>query len=454
MWSTPERFVEIEVGKPGYTVIIQVIDLLRLLCVSEQQMRVAPRTFRPSLFLGEDVKMKGFFIYHKGVIYMTFTEKFHLRIPGPTPIPPSVGRAMQQAMIGHRSQAASQLIRDCSDRLKMVLGTQQQPLILASSGTSALEAGVVNTLSPGDEAIVVVTGVFGDRFTKILNRYNFTVHRLDIPWGQACDVDTLTAFLKQHPKAKAVFMTYCETSTGVLNPVDALAKAVRDHSDALIIVDGVSCVGAVPCQMDEWGIDILVTGSQKAFMLPPGLAFVAVSDRAWKVIEQNEQPRFYLDLISYRNQMDKSTTPFTPALSLIFGLQEVLRLFEEEGMENVIRRHELLKEMTRAGVRALGLTLMTSDEDGSPTVTSIDCKDTDWNVEDLRKALSQINVVVAGGQQHLKGQIFRIGHMGYCDPLDILTTLSAIEFALNQIDVPVELGAGVKAAQEVWTQHV
>ncbi|SFJ91936.1 pyridoxal-phosphate-dependent aminotransferase family protein [Thermoflavimicrobium dichotomicum] len=385
---------------------------------------------------------------------MLFAEKFQLRIPGPTPIPPSVQRAMNQPMIGHRSQEASQLVRECSDRLKPIFGTNQQPLILSSSGTSALEAGVVNTLAPGEEAIVVVTGVFGDRFSKILQRYGMIVHRLDIPWGQACDPETLKTFLQQHPQTKAVFMTYCETSTGVLNPVDKLTKVVREHSDALIIVDGVSCIGAVDSQMDDWGIDILVTGSQKALMLPPGLAFVAVSERAWKTIEQNPTPRFYLDLVSYRNQLEKHTTPFTPALSLLFGLKEVLNLLELEGLEQIYRRHELLKNMTRAGIQALGLKLMTSDQDASPTVTSIDCKDTDWQAEDLRKALRKQNVIVAGGQQHLKGQIFRIGHMGYCDPLDILTTLSALEIALKQLQIPVDLGTGVKAAQEVWMDHV
>ncbi|SHE44091.1 aspartate aminotransferase [Seinonella peptonophila] len=381
---------------------------------------------------------------------MVFQDKFQLRIPGPTPIPPSVQQAMSRPMIGHRSKECSAIIRQCSEDLGHIFGTNQTSLILSSSGTSALEAAVINVLSPGDEALVVTTGVFGERFAKIVDRYQMTCHRLEVEWGKACDPEQLIQALRQHPTVKAVFFTYCETSTGVLNPIHTLAQTVHEHSDALVIVDGVSCIGAVPCQMDDWGIDILVTGSQKAFMLPPGLAMVAVSEQAWKRIANNPSPRFYLDLLSYREKMEQETTPFTPAVSLLFGLQEVLHLLAEEGMEAVIRRHQLLKEMTRAGIRALGLELMTSDEDASPTVTSILGGGDEWSSEALRKELSAIGVIVAGGQQHLKGKIFRIGHMGYCDPLDICTILSSLEVSLHKIGRPVSLGQGVQAAQEVW----
>ncbi|MBA4543107.1 MULTISPECIES: alanine--glyoxylate aminotransferase family protein [Thermoactinomyces] len=380
---------------------------------------------------------------------MSFSDKFHLRIPGPTPVPARVMQAMQKPMIGHRSGEASSLYLECSAKLKLVFGTKTDPLLLSSSGTGALEAAVVNTVSPGEEAVVVVTGAFGDRFAKIVQKYGITLHRLDLPWGKACDPDLLASFLRQHPAAKAVFFTYCETSTGVLNPVRELAQSVREHSDALVIADGVSCLGAVPCKMDEWGIDIMVTGSQKALMLPPGLAFAAVSQRAWKQIEQNPTPRFYLDLLAYRKNLEKETTPYTPALSLLYGLAEALAMLEEEGLPRVFARHERLKTMTRAGIKALGLELMTSDADASPTVTSVYGGREKWEAETLRKELRALGVGVAGGQQHLKGKIFRIGHMGYCDELDILTVLSALEIALIKTGVPVELGSGVKAAQEV-----
>lgn len=380
---------------------------------------------------------------------MVFQDKFHLRIPGPTPIPPRVQQAMAKPMIGHRSNIASQLIQECINQLKPVFGTNLQPVVLAGSGTSALEAAVVNTLSEGDEAIVVCTGAFGDRFAKIIQKYGFNLHVLDIPWGKACEPDQLSAFVQKYPQTKAVFLTYCETSTGVLNPVPELAKAVEKHSDALVVVDGVSCLGAVPCQMDAWNIDVIVTGSQKALMLPPGLAIVAASERAWKTIENNNQPSFYLDLDSYRKKIEQQTTPFTPAVSLLYGLKEALSMIEEEGYEQVFARHERLKKLTRAGIKALGLSLMVEDRYASPTVTSIDTSHEKWDVELFRKKMQANGFVVAGGQQHLKGQIFRIGHMGYCDDWDIIAVLAAAEFTLRQMGIPVELGAATKAAQEV-----
>ncbi|MFC7442164.1 pyridoxal-phosphate-dependent aminotransferase family protein [Laceyella putida] len=380
---------------------------------------------------------------------MNWQDKAHLRIPGPTPIPLRIQQAMAQPMIGHRGQATSQLLQECATSLRALFGTMSTPLILTGSGTSALEAAVINTVQPGEEAIVVVTGAFGDRFAKIVKRYGITLHRLDIPWGESCSPEQLTSFVQAHPRAKAVFLTYCETSTAVLNPINELARVVREHSDALVVVDGVSCLGAVPCLMDEWHVDIMVTGSQKALMLPPGLAMVAVSDRAWAVIEQQTQPPFYLDLLAYKKSMEQASTPYTPAVSLLYGLKEALLMLEEEGWENVFARHQRLKRMTRTGIRALGLPLFTNDQDASPTVTAIDGRQVAWETEALRKHMSQMKVTIAGGQQHLKGQIARIGHMGFCDELDILTVLSVLEMALVKLGVSIELGSSVKAAQEV-----
>ncbi len=383
---------------------------------------------------------------------MLFKDKFRLHTPGPTPIPPRVQQAMNRPMIGHRSADCSALIAECSAKLRPLFGTAQDVLILTGSGTSALEAAVANTVAAGDKVTVVVTGAFGDRFAKLTETYGCTVHRLDIPWGEACTPDTLRTHLQQHPQSKAVFMTYCETSTGVLNPVQELAKVIREETDALSIVDAVSCLGAVPLEMDNWGIDIVVTGSQKALMLPAGLALVAVSEKAWQVIEQNDTPRFYLDLRTYRKSLAKHTTPYTPAVSLLFGLGEVLDMFEEQGLAQVIARHNLMMNMTRAAARALELPLMTTDEAASPTVTSLYGTDA-FDVETLRQTLRQLNVVVAGGQQHLKGKIFRIGHMGYCEPGDILAVIATLEVALKKLHVPIELGRGVQAAEEVWA-HV
>ncbi|SDQ82474.1 pyridoxal-phosphate-dependent aminotransferase family protein [Virgibacillus salinus] len=372
-----------------------------------------------------------------------------LRIPGPTPIPPSVQRAMSQPMIGHRGQETKELLKSIKPKLKPIFGTEQDVAIITGSGTAGLEAAVVNTVTPGDEVLVIATGAFGERFVKIADAYQIKTHRYDVEWGEAVTPGAIKEYLTKYPAIKAVFATFCETSTGVLNPVQELAKVVHSHSDALFIVDGVSCIGGVECKMDEWGIDLLVTGSQKAMMLPAGLTFIAASDRAWKTIEQNEQPRFYLGLKKYRDNLEKDSTPFTPALSLLLGLEQVLTLMNEEGLEQIHERHRLMMEMTRAAFRALDIPLLTSDIAASPTVTAI--KPADFEAEALRRVLKEeFGLAVAGGQQHMKGEIFRIGHMGYCSPADVLQTISIVEISLRKIGKDIELGKGTQAAQEIY----
>lgn len=381
-------------------------------------------------------------------------EKGILRTPGPTPVPGRVQAAMNQPMIGHRSKEFADLFRNTAERLKPIFGTKQEVYIVTGSGTSVLEAAAVNTVSPGEEVAVVVAGAFGDRFAAICERYGAKTHRLDVPWGEACDPEVLAELLHQHPKVKAVFVTYCETSTGVLNPVGQLAKTVKENSGALVIVDGVSCIGGVQAEMDEWGIDILVTGSQKAMMLPPGLGFISVSERAWDVIEQNGAPSFYLNLPAYRNSYETGMTPYTPALSLIYGLQEVCNIIEEEGFEQVVRRHEIMKKMTRAAAEALELPLLTTDESASPTVTAIVGNDK-FDIDQLRRLLKQqFNIEFAGGQKKLKGKLLRIGHMGWCFPSDVLTAVAFIELGLRKMNVDIEVGGGVKAAEEVILDYV
>lgn len=378
-----------------------------------------------------------------------FKDTSLLRIPGPTPIPTSVQHAMNQHMIGHRGKETTLLMQDIQKKVRLVFGTKQDVMLLTSSGTSGLEAAVVNTASPGDEVLVIVTGAFGDRFAKICESYELTVHRLDMTWGEAIDLERVKETLQQNPQIKVVFSTFCETSTGVLNPIKELSKTIHEHSDALVVVDGVSCIGGVEARMDEWGIDILITGSQKAMMLPPGLCFVAVSERAWEVIEANEQPRFYLDLKKYRDNLQNDSTPFTPAISLLYGLRQVLHLFEEEGLEEVYARHDLMMKMTRSAMRALDIPLLTHDKDASPTVTAIIPDRVD--AEALRKQVKEdFNLDLAGGQQHLKGKVIRIGHMGYCNPSDVLQIISIIEIGLQKLGAKVSLGKGVAAAQEVY----
>lgn len=379
-------------------------------------------------------------------------ESSILRIPGPSPIPPSIQRAMSQPMIGHRGSETSELMGRIKPELKKVFGTKQDVMIITGSGTSGLETAAVNIASKGDEVLVLVSGSFGDRFAKICETYEMKTHRIEVDWGENIVIDDVADFLEKNKNIKAVFMTQCETSTGILNPVEELSKTIQEKSDALIIVDGVSCVGGVEAEMDAWGVDVFVTGSQKAMMLPAGLTFVAVSDKAWQAIEKNKEPRFYLDLLKYRDNLDKNSTPYTPALSLIFGLEQALNLLKEEGLENVYARHTLMKDMTRAAMKALGVPLLTDDSVASPTVTAV--KPDAFDPEALRKSVkNNFNLSLAGGQAHLKGEIFRIGHMGYCTPADVLQYISIIELGISDIGGEVELGKGVKAAQEVFLKQ-
>lgn len=376
-----------------------------------------------------------------------------LRIPGPTPIPPSVQRAMSQPIVGHRAQETTELIQRIRPKVQKLFGTKEEVIMITGSGTAGLETAVVNVASKGDDVLVVVTGAFGDRFAKICEAYEMNTHRLDVPWGEALDPAVVKEHLQKHPETKAVFVTYCETSTGVINPIAEVSKVIHEHSDALVIVDGVSNVGAVETKMDEWGIDILATGSQKAFMLPPGLALVSLSERAWKAVEENKQPRFYLDLLTYKKNIEKDAVPYTPGLPIMFGLEQALQLLEDEGYENVYERHRIMRDMVRAAMRALNIPLLTEDESASETVTA--CKPDTFDPEALRKILKdQFNLSVAGGQQHLSGKIFRLGHMGYCAPSDVLQYISLIEIALVQLDQDIELGQGVAAAQEVYVKSL
>ncbi|KGX91982.1 class V aminotransferase [Pontibacillus halophilus JSM 076056 = DSM 19796] len=380
-------------------------------------------------------------------------NEHHLRTPGPTPIPETVKHAMNQPMIGHRSSHFSDLFNEVAPRLKPIFGTEQPVHVLTSSGTGALESAVTNTVSHGEKVLVVVAGAFGDRFASICERYPYDVERLEVPFGESVKEEALLQALDTHSNVAAVVFTYCETSTGVLQPVEKLTKIVKEHSNALVLVDGVSCIGGVPTQMDEWGIDVLVTGSQKAMMLPPGLSLIAFSERARSKASEIDSLTFYFDLSAYEKQYENGMTPFTPAVSLIYGLQEVCNLLDQEGLENVFKRHELMKNMTRAGIEALGLPLLTNEKDASPTVTAV-LGTEQVNTDELRKHVQKkYGLSLAGGQKQLKGKILRIGHMGYCSPTDVLTTLTLLELGLYDLGYPVQFGQSVKAAQEVYVQH-
>lgn len=380
-----------------------------------------------------------------------FPEQSILRIPGPTPIPPSVQQAMHRPMIGHRGDEMTNLLRSIRNRLKALIGTKEDVLLITGSGTSGLEAAVQNTVAAGEEVLVLVSGAFGDRFVKICKNFGMIVHKVEVSWGEAIDPEEVRKQLQKHQAIKAVFMTHCETSTSVLNPVEDISKIVHTHSDAIVIVDGVSSLGGTPTYMDAWGIDVYVAGSQKALMAPAGLACVAISSRAWERIEENKTPRFYFDFLSYRTALEEDATPFTTAVSLLFGLDASLAIIEKEGVNAVYRRHQLMRDMTRAGIQALDIPLIAESKHAAETVTA--CKPSDVDAEELRIfARDTFGLRLAGGHQHFKGQVVRIGHMGYCTPADILQVISLLELSLRALGKEIAYGSGVAAAQKVFSE--
>jgi len=356
----------------------------------------------------------------------------NLRIPGPTPCPPQVLAAVAKPMINHRGRHFAELIGRVVERLKRFYRTQGDVLVLTASGTGGLEAAVVNTLSPGDRVLAVVIGAFGERFAAIAQAYGAEVVRLEYEWGRAADPDDVRRVLSRDPRIKAVLVTHNETSTGVTNPLKALAAVVREH-ERLLLVDAVSSLGAIPLETDAWGLDVVVTGSQKGWMVPPGLAFVSVSQRAWEAHREAKMPRFYLDLGRHKEALERGQTPWTPALSVLFGLDVALEMMEAEGLENIFARHARIGEMTRQGVKALGLRLLADERYASNTVTAVVVPDgVDERV--LRRLLEdEYGVVLAGGQGKLSGKIFRIGHLGWVTEEDIRDTLDSLAQALPRV---------------------
>ena len=375
-------------------------------------------------------------------------DKLTLMIPGPTPVPETVLKAMGRHPIGHRSGEFQAIVRRTTEQLKWLHQTRGDVLVITGSGTAAMEAGIINTLSRGDKVICGDNGKFGERWVKVARAYGLDVDVIKAEWGQPLDPEAFrTALEADTAKAiKAVILTHSETSTGVINDLETIARHVKNHGTALTLADCVTSLGATDVPMDAWGLDVVASGSQKGYMLPPGLSFVAMSDRAWDAYERSDLPKFYLDLGPYRKTAAKDSNPFTPAVNLYFGLEAALDMMQKEGLEAIFARHARHRSAAQAGMKAIGMPLFAAEGCGSPAITAVAPEGID--AEQLRKAVKEkFDILLAGGQDHLKGQVFRIGHLGFVCDRDVLTAVSAIEATLQALGLHQgTLGAGVAAA--------
>lgn len=374
--------------------------------------------------------------------------KQYLMIPGPTPIPTRILSAMNHEMIGHRGPVFSRILGEVIDGLKWAYQTKNDIMVFPCSGTGGMETAVVNSLSAGDKALFVNIGNFGERWIKIAKAYGVEVIDLKVERGKACDPKALEAELARDKNKgiKAVFMQQNETSTGVINDVEALATVVRDsHPDALLLVDAVSGLLAKDLKTDAWGLDVVVSGSQKAFMVPPGIAAVSMSKKAWKFYEASTLPKHYWDIKNQKQFADKGQTYTTPPESIIFGMHEAIKMIQEEGMEHIFKRHETNRNIVRNGVRAVGCKLLADDACASPAVTAIFPPE-GIDGEKVRSEMRRFGFELAPGQSDLKGKIFRIGHLGYVDYMELVATVGALELLFNELGAKVGIGTGVKAA--------
>jgi aspartate aminotransferase-like enzyme len=371
----------------------------------------------------------------------------NLRIPGPTSLPPKVREAGARQMINHRGPEFAAMLGRILSRMKPYFGTTSDVAILSCAGSGGLEAAVVNTLSPGDKVLGVSIGSFGERIARIASVYGADVTKLSVEWGRAADATELRDHLVANPGYRAVLLTHNETSTGVMNPIAELAAVIHDvQPEALIIVDSVSGLGAVPFQMDAWGVDVVVTGSQKAWMAAPGLAMVAASERAWAAMETARMPRFYLDLRKHRESHALGETPWTPAIAVVYQVDAGLELMEAEGAEAIFARHETCASAARAGLEALGFELFADPAHYSRTVTAARVPaGFDWKA--INAAVKGEGVILAGGQGPLAGKIFRLGHLGSVTLGEILDAIGVLEQVSIRFERPVEPGVGVAAAQ-------
>ncbi|MGA1863534.1 MAG: pyridoxal-phosphate-dependent aminotransferase family protein [bacterium] len=376
-------------------------------------------------------------------------QKKLLLSPGPTPVPSEALLSMAQPIIHHRTPEFTEIFNKVQEGLKYLFQTENDVLIIAGSGTSCMEAAVSNILSPGDKAICIRGGKFGERWAELCTAYGIQPINIDVEWGKALDPKILEDHLKKNNDVKAVYSTMSETSTGVRYDIEAFARIVANYPRTVLAVDAITGIGVMDVPMDKWGIDVLVSGSQKALMLPPGLGFISLSKKAWDLAEKSTCPKYYLDLKKEKKNLAKGQTSYTPAVSLIVGLNETLKMIREEGLTNVFKRHSKLAEATRSACEALGLKLLAKDSP-SDAVTAVNAPEGTDAGQIIKKMKGKYGMIIAGGQDHLKGKIFRIAHLGYFDKSDIFSAIAHLEMSLQELGIPVKLGAGIMAAENVF----
>ena len=375
-------------------------------------------------------------------------EKKYLFSPGPTMLPPEILLKMAEPIMHHREPEFEKIFAEVREGLKYLFQTKNEVLIFTSSGTGAMEGAVSNILSRGDRALVVRGGKFGERWGEVCKAFGIEIVPIDVAWGRAVAPGKIEELLKSDPSIRAVYIQASETSTGVRHPVKEIAEIVGRYDHAVLVVDAITGIGVFDIPMDKWGVDVLVSGSQKALMLPPGLAFAGVSDKAWKFVERSNLPKFYFDFRKELKNLQKNQSAYTPAVTLFVGLRESLRMIRREGLEAVFQRHEKLAAATRAAVKALGLELYAPDSP-SNALTAVKVPEGIPGGKLKNLFFEKYGITVAGGQDQAKGKIIRIAHLGYYDRLDMIMVISALEMLLKEMGYAFELGRGVRAAEEV-----
>ncbi len=377
-------------------------------------------------------------------------KKYYLLSPGPTPIPDKVLSVAAEPIIHHRTPEFSNIFMEVTEGIKTVFETKEDVFILTSSGTGAMETAVVNTLSPGDRVITINGGKFGERWGNICKAYGVVYKDIILEWGADFSKEQLADELKANPGVKAVFATLSETSSGAIYDVKGFGEVVSG-TDAILVVDGISGLGAAPCPMDAWKVDVMVTGSQKSFMIPPGLAYIAFSQKAWKMVETSKLPKFYFDAKKAKKNLEKKTTPWTPAISLIIQQKKALEVIKGLGLPKLFEHHRILGEATRAGVKAARLELLARNPGNILTAVKVPAGVD--GVKLVKTMQSKYMAYIAGAQDPNKGKFFRIAHLGYMGGFDVITALSALEMTLLDLGYAFEPGAAVKAAQAVLKEN-